>query len=163
MRKNVFGRKFKRTVDQRRQLFKGLLSSLVLNEKMQTTEAKAKAIKGQFDKLVTKAKKQGAKSKPQIAAYLTPPAMEKLITDIAPRNAKRQGGYTRIIRLGRRMTDSAAMVVIELVERKVSEVSKVPQVSKGERKEKVVKVEPVRQSQGKKVEAKKPKTRSKKA
>ena len=57
MRKNVFGRQFKRDKNERAALFKGLISSLVLHERIKTTEEKAKAIKGEVDKIITKAKK----------------------------------------------------------------------------------------------------------
>ena len=57
MKKNVFGRKFKRDRNERKALFKSLMSSLILNERIETTEAKAKAIKGDVDKLITRAKK----------------------------------------------------------------------------------------------------------
>ena len=59
MKKNVFGRQFKRDKNERTALFKGLMSSLVLNDRIQTTEEKAKAIKGKIERLVTKARTYG--------------------------------------------------------------------------------------------------------
>lgn len=117
MRKNIFGRQFKRDTNERKALFKSLLSSLVLNESIKTTEEKAKAIKSLVDKVVTRAKKDGEASYRLIAIHLTNDAAKKLIRDIAPRFQGRPGGYTRILRLGRRVSDNAQMVVMEWVEK----------------------------------------------
>lgn len=117
MRKNVFGRQFKRDSKERKALFKSLLSSLVMHEGIRTTEAKAKAIKGEIDKLITKAKTRGEQGARYMGEHLFPEAIEKLIQDVAPRFAKRPGGYTRILRLGKRQKDDALMVRIELVEK----------------------------------------------
>lgn len=116
MRKNVFGRQLKRDVDERKALFKGLMSSLVLNERMETTEAKAKAIKAEIDKLVTKAKKDDVLARRLLSTKLTPLAMDKMIKDIATRFDKRQGGYTKTVRLGKRFGDDSTMVLIEWTE-----------------------------------------------
>lgn len=116
MRKQVFGRQFKRDKNERKALFKGLLSSLVLKGSIKTTEQKAKSIKGEADKLITKVKKQGQNAKRSLAISLTEEAIKKLIKDITPLFSNRNGGYTRVIRLGRRVTDSASMAVIEWVE-----------------------------------------------
>lgn len=118
MRKNVFGRQLKRDKNERKALFKSLLTSLVLHERIQTTEAKAKAIKSDADKLITKAKKGG------LAAYrllepelISAQAVKKVLDTIAPRFAKRQGGYTRIIRVGNRLKDNAPLVLLEWTEK----------------------------------------------
>jgi len=116
MRKQVFGRQFKRDFNERKALFKGLLSSLVLNGSIKTTEEKAKAIRGQAEKLVTKARKTGNNLGKLFSLYLTNDAIKKLISDVAPRFSKRNGGYTRIVRLGRRVSDGAKMALIEWVE-----------------------------------------------
>ncbi len=118
MKKHVFGRKFKRDINERKALFKGLMSSLVLHEKIETTESKAKAIKGEVDKLVTNAKKEGVLAKRLLSDKLSPEALEKMIKDIAPRFNKRQGGYTKMVRLGKRFGDDATMVMFEWVEQK---------------------------------------------
>lgn len=115
MRKNVFGRRFKRNVGQRKALFKSLMSSLVLDEKIRTTEAKAKSIKSDIEKLVTKAKKR-VDAERFLSGKLTQPAIDKMMGRIAPQFAQRPGGYTRIVRLGRRTTDSAAEVIMEWTE-----------------------------------------------
>lgn len=125
MRKNVFGRKFKRDVNERKALFKSLMSSLVLRERIKTTEAKAKAIKGDVDKLITTAKKNQDNARRFLTKSLSPDALEKLIIKVVPRFKNRQGGYTRIIRLGKRVSDHAQMVVMEWVEKEaLGEVEK---------------------------------------
>lgn len=117
MRKNVFGRNFKRDTNERKALFKSLMSSLVLEERIKTTEEKAKAIKGQVEKLVTKAKKGGTHVESLLSPHLNAKAIKKMTTEIAPRFSERPGGYTRIIRLDRRFSDNASIVLIEWVER----------------------------------------------
>lgn len=116
MKKHVFGRKLKRDINERKALFKGLMSSLVLHEKIETTESKAKAIKGEVDKLVTNAKKDSILARKLLSDKLSPEALEKMIKDIAPRFNKRQGGYTKMARLGKRFGDDATIVLLEWVE-----------------------------------------------
>lgn len=117
MRKKVFGRKFNRDANERQALFRGLLNDLVLKESIKTTEEKAKSIKGQAEKLVTKAKIKGASAHSLLQPFLTPTAIEKVINDLAVRFASRPGGYTRIVKLGARFSDNAHMAVIEWVEK----------------------------------------------
>lgn len=117
MRKQVFGRKFKRDANERKALIKGLMEDLVLKEKIKTTEEKAKAIKGKVEELVTKAKVKGAAAHSLLQPYLSPKAIEKVIKDLAPRFATRPGGYTRIVKLGERFGDNASMAIIEWVEK----------------------------------------------
>lgn len=117
MRKNVFGRKFKRDTNERKAFFKGLISSLVLNERIKTTEARAKAIKSDADKIITKVKKDKNLARRSLGALLNKEALEKLINDLAPRFLNRKGGYTRIIRLGKRFGDDAMEVIIEWTEK----------------------------------------------
>lgn len=119
MRKQVFGRKFKRDANERQALFKGLMNDLVLKETIKTTEEKAKSIKGQVEKLVTKAKK-GVSARILLQPFLNEKAIEKMLTDLAPRFANRLGGYTRIIKLGSRFSDNANMAIIEWVEKKIA-------------------------------------------
>lgn len=118
MRKKIFGRKLKRDANERKALFKGLLNALVLEESITTTEAKAKSIKGQAEKLVTKAKVKGKDSVPFLMPSLSTDAVSKMITDISGRFSERAGGYTRIIKLGKRFADNAPMVILEWVEKK---------------------------------------------
>lgn len=130
MRKQVFGRQFKRDTNERKALFKGLASALVMHERIETTEEKAKAIKGHVEKLVTKAKKnESAHAKALLEAYLTHDALQKMLTDIAPRFVDRPGGYTRLIKLGTRFSDNASMAILEFVEKAVDK--KVAKVKSG--------------------------------
>jgi len=118
MKKHVFGRKLKRDTHERNSLFKGLLTELVLHERIQSTEEKIKAIKADADKLVTKAKYED-----RLHAYtllqplVSGPAVNKLINEIAPRFSNRQGGYTRVIKINRRFNDNAKMAMIEWTEK----------------------------------------------
>lgn len=123
MLKRVYGRKFKRDINQRQALFKGLMRSLALNESIKTTEAKAKSVKGHFEKLVTKAK-DGETSRYHLVKHVSEDAVDRLIKDIAPRMKDRPGGYTRIIRLENRLKDNARMVILELVEKGEKEIEK---------------------------------------
>lgn len=116
MRKNVYGRRFKRDKNERTALFKGLLSALVLEERIRTTEPKAKSIKGDADKMITKVKKNGEQARRFLGGILNSKALDKLMTDIAPRFKNRSGGYTRIIRVGRRFGDNAMEVIMEWTE-----------------------------------------------
>jgi len=117
MKKNTFGRKLKRDTNERKALFKNLLTSLVLNEQIKTSEAKAKAIKAAADKLITTAKKGGRDAYRGLEAEVHHPAVVKLIDDLAGRFAQRNGGYTRIIKIGHRVADNAPMAMMEWVER----------------------------------------------
>lgn len=135
MRKQVFGRKFKRDKDERKALFNGLISAMVINGSIKTTEEKAKSIKADVEKLVTKAKKEQAAARRLLQSHLKPQEVEKMITEIAPRFKNRAGGYTRIIKTGRRFNDDASMVVMSWVE---GEEVILP-VKPAEKKEKTVK------------------------
>ena len=116
MKKQVFGRHLKRDANERKALFKNLLTSLVIEERITTTEAKAKAIRSAADKLVTKAKKGGPDAYRRLAPDVRYDAVEKLIKTIAPRFTDRNGGYTRcIIKVGHRVADNAPQVVMEWV------------------------------------------------
>lgn len=113
MRKNVFGRKFKRDTNERKALFKGLISSLILDERIKTTLDKAKAIKGDIDKIVNKAKKGEKEALYFLQPILSPGSMKKIINSIAPRFSDRNSGYTKLVNLGRRFSDNASMVLME--------------------------------------------------
>ncbi|MFA7653572.1 MAG: 50S ribosomal protein L17 [Candidatus Magasanikbacteria bacterium] len=100
----------------RRALLCGLVSSLVLYEKITTTKAKAKAIKPLIEKAITKAKKNDLANRRALLAQLhAKNVVSKLIEVLGPRYTTRQGGYTRIVNLGNRKGDGAQEVVIEFV------------------------------------------------
>jgi large subunit ribosomal protein L17 len=112
------GRKLQRDAGARRALIRGQVTSLVLHEQITTTEPKAKEIAPYFERLVTKAKKADLHNRRQIRAFLlTDKSTEKLISEIAPAFAKRSGGYTRIVKLGNRQGDNAAMATVMLTEK----------------------------------------------
>lgn len=136
MKKSIFGRKLKRDNKERKALFKSLMSALVIHERIKTSESKAKSIKSQIDKLVTKAKNPQNSSLRILEQSLSRPAYDKMLESIAPRFAKRPGGFTRIVKLGNRLGDDSPVVLMEWVETAVSttiepvEVSKNKKVSK---------------------------------
>ena len=124
MRHGVAGKKLGRTSSQRKALRTTLIRQLFEHEKITTTQAKARAFRGDAEKLITLAKKgnEGDKVAKMNAARLASSRLgndraitEKLFNDIAPRFKSRNGGYTRMIKLGPRKGDSAEMVLIELV------------------------------------------------
>jgi large subunit ribosomal protein L17 len=116
MNKSVYGRKLKRDKNERKALFKSLMSALVMNERIQTSEAKAKAIRPEIERLITKAKKGGNSAHLVIEKSLTKDAFTKLVNELGSRFEKRAGGYTRLIRLGERFGDNSPVVVMEFTE-----------------------------------------------
>ncbi len=112
MRKNVFGRKFKRNVNQRQTLFKGLMASLIMYGNLKTTEAKSKAIKGEIDKLVTRARKDTMLAKKLLEPHLSAEAVGKFMTEVVPVFKDRNSGFTRTVRLGQRLKDNATLVLM---------------------------------------------------
>lgn len=139
MRKQVFGRQFKRTKNQRKALFSGLISAVISKGRIETTEEKAKAIKGDLEKLVTKAKK-GEAAKRLLQKDLKPFEIDKMVNQIAPVFANRPGGYTRIIKTGKRFNDNASMVILEWVEEIKAPVEAAPKAKKTEQVEAKAKV-----------------------
>lgn len=115
MRKKIFGRKFKKNTNQRKALFRSLMQSMIIHGRIKTTEAKAKAVKGELEKLVTKAAKENSRNH-LLSRVVHEGLVDKLINEIGPRYADRPGGYTRIVRLGGRLKDNAEMVLLEWVD-----------------------------------------------
>lgn len=144
MRKKVFGRKFSRTSNQRKGLFRSLMHAMILHGRIKTTEAKAKAIKGQLEKMVTKAKKGLTAENDLMRDLVQHDMVEKLISNIAPRFMTRPGGYTRILRLGSRKKDNTAMVMLEWVEQEII-TGEVVVAPKKEKKVKVIKEKAVKE------------------
>ena len=124
MRHKIAGKKLSRSKDQRRALRRLMINQLFTHERIRTTRAKAQAIRGQAERLITMAKRGNSEGEAQMvharrlaAARMGDPEMvKKLFDDIAPRFEDRPGGYTRILKLGPRYGDSAEMVLIELIE-----------------------------------------------
>src|SRR3989344_2626569 len=115
MRKRNKGRMLSRNKSQREALLKSLMSSLFLYEKIRTTEAKAKELRVVAEKSITRARLNTVFSRRILARTFAPQIVKKLVNEIAPKYKTRTGGYTRIIKLGPRKSDSAKMVIIELV------------------------------------------------
>jgi large subunit ribosomal protein L17 len=110
------GRRFGGDSAHQRLLMANLVSSLIAAEGIVTTEAKAKALRPVAEKVITKAKKGGLHNHRQVVAYLNDKEIAaKLFDDVGPRYADRNGGYTRILKLGPRQGDNASMARIELI------------------------------------------------
>ncbi|MBA4348918.1 MAG: 50S ribosomal protein L17 [Thermodesulfovibrio sp.] len=117
MRHKVAGRYFGRTANQRKALFRGLIMSLFEHQRIETTLAKAKAIKRMAEKLVTFGKRGDLHSKRMVMSYIPNRAVTaKLFSDIAPRFVDRNGGYLRIVKTRQRVNDRAPMAIIEFVD-----------------------------------------------
>src|SRR5258706_10092604 len=106
MRKHIFGRQLQRDTNERKALFKSLMSALIVNDSIKTTEAKAKAVKGKVEKMITKTRKNSEEAKRMLQGYFTEPVLKKLVDEITPRFTNRPGGYTRIVKLGNRVRDN---------------------------------------------------------
>lgn len=116
MRHRVGGRKFGRNTNQRKALFRNLAVSLILNERITTTEAKAKTIRPIVEKLVTMARDDSEHHRRLIMARLADErATAKLFDVIGPRFDGQPGGYTRIYKIGIRKGDAAPVALIEFV------------------------------------------------
>jgi len=112
------GRQLGRQTKHRWALFRNLVTSLIDQERIETTEAKAKEIRGFTDQMITLGKEGSLPSRRRALSFLRSKAVvSKLFTDVALRFRDRQGGYTRIIKTRRRVGDAAEMVAIELVAR----------------------------------------------
>lgn len=110
------GKTLDRKNGPRKALLRGLATSLVLYENMNTTLAKAQAIRPIVEKLITKSKNNTLTARRQLLSYLTiESAVNKMLAEIGPRYATRNGGYTRIIKLGKRKGDGAEIAQIQLV------------------------------------------------
>jgi len=116
MRHKVSGFKLKRDLAGRRALLRGLVTSVIEQERIVTTVPKAKAAKPLVDKMITLAKRDTLHARRQAAAYLeTPASVKKLFEKLGARFGQRNGGYTRIVRLGWRKGDGAEQAMLELV------------------------------------------------
>jgi large subunit ribosomal protein L17 len=116
MRHRVGGYKLKRPVDSRNALLRNLCTSVIEQERVITTVPKAKAVKPLVEKMITLAKADTLHSRRQAAAVLrTPDSVKKLFDTLGTRFGQRNGGYTRITRLGPRKGDGAEQAMIELV------------------------------------------------
>ncbi len=118
MRHRKRGRQLGRNTKHRLALFRNLVTALLEHERIETTEAKAKELRGITDKLITLGKQGTLHARRGALRVLrTKQTVEKLFDDVAKRFPSRQGGYTRIIKTRQRPGDAAQMVAIELVEK----------------------------------------------
>lgn len=127
MRHRVKGKKLGRNTGQRKALKMGLAQALLTHERIETTEAKAKFVRGDVERLITIAKRGLAHEDPERAVHARRMVARRINNDrdlvtkvfdkLAPRYQERPGGYTRIYKLGPRKGDNAPMVLLELVDR----------------------------------------------
>jgi large subunit ribosomal protein L17 len=116
MRHKVAGWKLGRNTAHRRSLLRNLTTSLILEERIETTLPKAKALRPRVEKMITLGKRGDLAARRRAGAYLmTSAAVDKLFDTIGPRFGDRQGGYLRIVRLGWRKGDGADTVFVELL------------------------------------------------
>jgi len=115
MKKRKKGRKLNRESSQRKALLRSLARELFLRGKIKTTLAKAKEVSVFAQKQITKGKAANLSSKRLLARNFSKDIVKKITDEIAPSYKERMGGYTRVIKLGRRKSDGAKMAIIELV------------------------------------------------
>ena len=110
-------RKLGRTSDHRRAMLRAMVTYLLENGKIETTVTRAKEVRSMTEKMITTAKTDDLHSKRQVLAYVTKEdVVKKLFDEIAPTYADRNGGYTRIVKIGPRRGDAAEMAIISLVD-----------------------------------------------
>lgn len=153
MRHRVAGRTFGRRPEQRRALLRGLANALIDYERIETTVAKAKELRRVVEPLITLAKRGDLHARRQAASYLyRKESLKKLFGELADRFRERQGGYTRILHVGRRIGDGAELALIEFLR---------PEKSKAKKKEPEKEKESTKKAAPKKAKEK-PKAKAKK-
>jgi large subunit ribosomal protein L17 len=116
MRHNIAGRRLGRDSSHRQAMYRNLVTDLLKHEKIITTEAKAREVRGIAEKIITLGKKSGLHAYRQTLTFVTDTKVtEKVFSELGPRYKERPGGYTRIIKLAPRLGDNAPMVQLELV------------------------------------------------
>jgi large subunit ribosomal protein L17 len=112
------GRKLGRSVSHRKALFRNMVTSLLQHEQIRTTDAKAKELRGVTERMITLGKRGTLHARRQaLETIRSKDVTSKLFDELAKRYSERPGGYTRVIKLGRRPGDAAEMSIIELVDR----------------------------------------------
>jgi large subunit ribosomal protein L17 len=113
----IGGRKLSRKTGPRKSLYKNLIVAVLRYEQIKTTEARAKAVRGQVERVITLAKDGSLTARRRIVALLPdePLVIDKLMNEIAPKYGDRNSGYTRIVKIGARAGDAAPIVQLELV------------------------------------------------
>jgi len=134
MRHGIDGYKLGRVTQHRWAMFRNLLVALFRHERITTTEAKAKAMRGLADQMITLAKRENLHARRQVLSMVPDTeVVGRLFDTIAARFADRNGGYTRIIKAGRRPGDNAPLVLLELVDRAETPKDKDKKAEKKER------------------------------
>lgn len=132
MRHGVKKPKLQRTASHRKAMMANQACSLIIHGRITTTLAKAKALRPYIEKLITLGKKATLHTRRQALATLPQPkAVNKLFGEIAEATQGRQGGYTRIVKLGQRKTDSAPMAMIEIIDLPQLQIPVAPQTTTG--------------------------------
>ncbi len=117
MAHRIDGRKLGRPTDHRLAMFRNLVTDLLRHEKIITTEAKAKEIKGMAERIITLGKRGDLHARRQALGFVyDKKVVEKVFDELGPRYASRPGGYSRLVKIGPRLGDGAAMAQLELVE-----------------------------------------------
>ncbi len=118
MRHRKSGRRLGRDSAHRKALFRNMVTSLMQHERIQTTDAKAKELRGIADRMITLGKRGDLHARRQAAAVLRDKSVtSKVFGELADRYRERPGGYTRVIKLGNRVGDAAPVSIVELVDR----------------------------------------------
>ncbi len=121
MRHNKAGRRLGRTTSHRTAMFRNMVTSFLMHERITTTDAKAKELRPIAEKMITLGKKGDLNAIRQAASFIRDKkVVSKLFSVIAPRYKNREGGYTRIVKIGQRFGDASAQSVIELVEEEIN-------------------------------------------
>jgi len=137
MRHRNYGRKLGRNTAHRRALLRNLVTSLILEERIETTLPKAKEARSAVEHMITLGKRGDLHARRLAASYaLNPQAVKKLFEDIAKRYESRNGGYTRIVKTGWRVGDGADTAILELVGTKVLEQRAEIRAKRAERRKK---------------------------
>lgn len=137
MRHRNFGRKLSRNTEHRRALLRNLVTSLILEERIETTLPKAKEARAAAERMITLGKRGDLHARRLAASYsLSAAAVKKLFGDIAKRYESRNGGYTRIVRTGWRIGDGADTAVLELVGNQVLQQRAELRAKRAERRKK---------------------------
>jgi large subunit ribosomal protein L17 len=133
MRHLVSGSKLGRQPAHRRATLRNLVTNLIEKERIHTTVLRAKAARPIAERMITLGKRDSLHARRQAAAFLmTPDATKKLFTDLAPRFAERQGGYTRIVRTGWRIGDGAELAILEFIGSELKKKDKKPRKAAAE-------------------------------
>ena len=116
MKHGISGRKLSRPTSQRILMYRSMVTDLLRHERIRTTEAKAKEIRGLAEKMITLGKKGSLSHRRQASGFITDESVvRKVFDDLAERYADRDGGYTRVIKMEPRKGDGASMALLELV------------------------------------------------